>query len=68
MSQELLTFHEVVNHMQDQEEQVLDDHHALIEQQHKWLDSDKKLLRMAENVDYDVEGTCTRSQYITKCV
>ena len=56
MTEELLTFHEVVNHMQEEEEEVLDSHHSLIEQQHKWLDADKRLLRQAEHVDYDVES------------
>ena len=31
MSEELLEFHEVVNHMQEQEEEVIDDHKGLIE-------------------------------------
>ncbi len=31
VSEELLTFHEVVNHMQEQEEEVIDDHRFLCE-------------------------------------
>lgn len=31
MSQELLTFHEVVNHMQEQEEEIIDSHRTLFE-------------------------------------
>ncbi len=31
MSEELLTFHEVINHMQEQEEEVIEDHRALVE-------------------------------------
>ena len=31
MSEELLTFHEVINHMQEQEEQLIDDHRFLVE-------------------------------------
>ena len=31
VSEELLTFHEVVNHMQEAEEEIIDDHRTLIE-------------------------------------
>ena len=31
MSAELLTFHEVVNHMQEDEEEVIDDHRVITE-------------------------------------
>ncbi|KAK2178304.1 hypothetical protein NP493_548g00029 [Ridgeia piscesae] len=55
-SEELLTFHEVVNHMQEQEEQIIDDHRTLIEQTPKWMDTGRKLLKMTDQVDYDVEA------------
>ncbi|XP_013408971.2 kinesin-like protein KIF2A isoform X2 [Lingula anatina] len=56
ISDELLTFHEVINHMQEIEEEVIDDHKALCEGLGKWLNEDKKLLKMTDDVDYDVEG------------
>ena len=31
VSEEMLTFHEVVNHMQEQEEEVIDSHREIIE-------------------------------------
>ena len=31
VSEEMLTFHEVVNHMQEQEEEVIDGHRTLFE-------------------------------------
>jgi hypothetical protein len=31
VSQEMLTFHEVINHMQEQEEEVIDAHREVIE-------------------------------------
>ena len=34
VSDDLLTFHEVVNHMQEMEEDIIDDHRSLIEVSH----------------------------------
>lgn len=31
VSDDLLTFHEVVNHMQEMEEEIIDDHKAIID-------------------------------------
>ena len=36
MSAELLNFHEVVNHMQEAEEEVIDNHRALLEVIHNF--------------------------------
>ncbi|XP_076462729.1 kinesin-like protein KIF2A [Babylonia areolata] len=56
VSEELLTFHQVMNKMQEMEEEVQEDHKAVCEQSQKWLQEDKKLMKMAETVDYDVEA------------
>jgi kinesin family protein 2/24 len=56
VTEELLTFHEVVYHMQEQEEDLIDTHHQLIEQQKKWMDEDRQLIKMTGDVDYDVEA------------
>ncbi|XP_062581059.1 kinesin-like protein KIF2A [Saccostrea cucullata] len=53
---ELLTFHEAVNHMQEMEEEIIDDHKALIENTQKWLIEDKKLAKNSDEADYDVEA------------
>ena len=37
MSEEVLEFHEVVNHMQEMEEEVIDDHRTMIEVKYKNL-------------------------------
>ncbi|KAL5020939.1 hypothetical protein ScPMuIL_000094 [Solemya velum] len=56
VSDELLTFHEVVNHMQEMEEEIIDDHKALIDNTAKMLKEHKRLHKMTEEVDYDVEA------------
>ncbi|KAK3091618.1 hypothetical protein FSP39_021247 [Pinctada imbricata] len=56
VSDDLLTFHEVVNHMQEMEEEIIDDHRTLIDSTQKWLMEDKKLAKNTDEVDYDVEG------------
>ncbi|KAK7100504.1 kinesin-like protein KIF2A isoform X3 [Littorina saxatilis] len=56
VSEELLTFHQAVNKMQEMEDEVQDDHKAIIEQSLKWVQEDKKLFKATESVDYDVEA------------
>ncbi|XP_069127828.1 kinesin-like protein KIF2A isoform X1 [Argopecten irradians] len=56
VTDEMLTFHEVVNHMQEIEEEVIDDHKSIIEITQKWLAEDKKLYKATDEVDYDVEA------------
>ncbi|KAK7508095.1 hypothetical protein BaRGS_00000334 [Batillaria attramentaria] len=56
VSEELLTFHQVMNKMQEMEEEVQDDHKTIIEQSQKWLQEDKRLMKITEDVDYDVEA------------
>ncbi|XP_046550289.1 kinesin-like protein KIF2A [Haliotis rubra] len=56
VSEELLNFHQVVNKMQEQEEEVLDEHRNVVEVSMKWLTEDKKLVKLTDEVDYDVEA------------
>jgi kinesin family protein 2/24 len=56
VTDELLTFHEAVYQMQEQEEELIDYHHQITEQSAKWLEKDRQLLKLTENVDYDVEA------------
>ncbi|XP_076441077.1 kinesin-like protein KIF2A [Babylonia areolata] len=60
VSEELLTFHQKMNKMQEMEEDVQDHHKAFIEQTQKWLLEDQKLLKATESVDYDVEAYAKR--------
>lgn len=56
VSEELLTFHEVISQMQEEEEELIDMHRMACEQTFSWMEQDKRLLQMTECVDYDVEG------------
>lgn len=56
LPEDLYEFHEVISHMQEEEEAVIDEHRDIIELNHKWTDIDKKLLKMTDDVDYDVEA------------
>lgn len=56
VSDDLLTFHEAVNHMQDMEEEIIDDQKALIDNTQKWLTEQRKLAKHTDEVDYDVEA------------
>lgn len=56
VSDDLMTFHEKVNHMQELEEEIIDDQKALIDNTAKWLTEQKKLMKQTDEVEYDVEG------------
>lgn len=56
VSDDLLTFHEAVNHMQDMEEEIIDDHKAVIDSTQKWLTEQRKVAKHTDEVDYDVEA------------
>ncbi|XP_052775047.1 kinesin-like protein KIF2A isoform X4 [Mya arenaria] len=56
VTDEMMTFHEKVNHMQELEEEIIDDHKSLIDSSQKWLTEQKKLLKQSDEVDYDVEA------------
>jgi kinesin family protein 2/24 len=56
VTEELLTHHEVINQLQEMEEEVVDGHRMLFEQTQRWQEMDLRLLKMTEEVDYDMEG------------
>ncbi|XP_005101516.1 kinesin-like protein KIF2A isoform X2 [Aplysia californica] len=55
VTEELLTFHQAMNKMQEMEEVLVDEYKAYIEESQKWVQEDKKLFKMTDNVEYDVE-------------
>uniref|UniRef100_A0A8C8EM51 Kinesin-like protein n=1 Tax=Oncorhynchus tshawytscha TaxID=74940 RepID=A0A8C8EM51_ONCTS len=63
VSPQLLTFHEAVSQMVEMEEQVLEDHRAVF-QSIRWLEDEKVLLEMTEEVDYDVDSYATQLEQI----
>lgn len=55
VTDEMLTFHEVINHMQEMEEELLDEQKNIYDHTQKFLIDNRKLMKMTEEVDYDVE-------------
>ncbi|XP_059910196.1 kinesin-like protein KIF2A isoform X2 [Gadus macrocephalus] len=64
MSPQLYTFHEAVSQMGEMEEQVLEDHRAVFQESIRWLEDEKVLLEMTEEVDYDVDTYATQLEQI----
>uniref|UniRef100_A0A8D3DYI8 Kinesin-like protein n=2 Tax=Scophthalmus maximus TaxID=52904 RepID=A0A8D3DYI8_SCOMX len=56
VSPQLFTFHEAVSQLVEMEERVLEDHQAVFQESIRWLEDEKVLLQMTEEVDYDVES------------
>ena len=54
MSAELLTFHEVVNHMQEDEEEVIDDHRVITEVSSKETDKVHHYLWIVEKTQRQI--------------
>uniref|UniRef100_A0A8B9LDI8 Kinesin-like protein n=1 Tax=Astyanax mexicanus TaxID=7994 RepID=A0A8B9LDI8_ASTMX len=63
VSPQLFTFHEAVSALVEMEEQVLEDHRAVF-QSIRWLEDEKVLIEMTEEVDYDVESYATQLEQI----
>ncbi|XP_071851021.1 kinesin-like protein KIF2A isoform X2 [Apostichopus japonicus] len=59
VSMEMLTFHEVMNQLQEMEEQIVDDHRTSLEESKKLMQEEELLIQMTDEVDYDVEEYCT---------
>lgn len=55
LPEDLLEFHEAVNTLQQQEDDVIDEHRELLGKFHRWVQNDKQLLNMADKVDSDVD-------------
>ncbi|XP_035632477.1 kinesin-like protein KIF2A isoform X2 [Oncorhynchus keta] len=64
VSPQLFTFHEAVSHLVEMEEQVLEDHRAVFQESIRWLEDEKVLLEMTEEVDYDVDSYATQLEQI----
>lgn len=64
VSPQLFTFHEAVSQLVEMEEQVLEDHKAVFQESFRWLEDEKVLLDMTEEVDYDVESYATQLEQI----
>ncbi|XP_063819066.1 kinesin-like protein KIF2A isoform X8 [Pseudophryne corroboree] len=64
VSPQLFTFHEAVSQMVEMEEQVVEDHRAVFQESIRWLEDEKALLEMTEEVDYDVDTYATQLELI----
>uniref|UniRef100_A0A8C3R5M8 Kinesin-like protein n=1 Tax=Cyanoderma ruficeps TaxID=181631 RepID=A0A8C3R5M8_9PASS len=64
VSPQLFTFHEAVSQMVEMEEQVVEDHRAVFQESIRWLEHEKALLEMTEEVDYDVDSYATQLEAI----
>lgn len=56
MSGEMLTFHETISKVQEAEEEVVEFQKIIVDSNNRWLNSDKALLIMTNQVDYDQDG------------
>uniref|UniRef100_A0A8B9INL2 Kinesin-like protein n=1 Tax=Anser cygnoides TaxID=8845 RepID=A0A8B9INL2_ANSCY len=64
VSPQLFTFHEAVSQMVEMEEQVVEDHRDVFQESIRWLEDEKALLEMTEEVDYDVDSYATQLEAI----
>ncbi|XP_071433794.1 kinesin-like protein KIF2A [Pithys albifrons albifrons] len=64
VSPQLFSFHEAVSQMVEMEEQVVEDHRAIFQESIRWLEDEKALLEMTEEVDYDVDSYATQLEAI----
>ena len=56
MSGDMLTFHEAISKLQEAEEDMVDYHKLVNETNIRWMQQDKYLLDMTNQVEYDQEG------------
>lgn len=64
VSPQLFFFHEAVSQMVEMEEQVVEDHRTVFQESIRWLEDEKALLEMTEEVDYDVDSYATQLEVI----
>ena len=57
MTPEMLNFHQVISELQTAEDNMLDNHKQTIEQLHNTIQKFEKILKVADDVTYDQEGT-----------
>lgn len=58
MSAEMYTFHEAIDELQRAEEEVLDNHKAVLDYLQHALQRCNQLLSITRDVDYDQDGEC----------
>jgi kinesin family protein 2/24 len=56
MSGEMLTFHEAISKLQEAEDDMVEFHKHLYDTNIGWSNTDKVLLSMTNQVEYDQEG------------
>ncbi|XP_076020179.1 kinesin-like protein KIF2A [Genypterus blacodes] len=61
---QLYNFHEVVSELVEMEEQVLENHKAVFQESIRWLEEEKVLLEMTDEVDYNVDSYATQLEDI----
>ncbi|XP_032821866.1 kinesin-like protein KIF2A isoform X4 [Petromyzon marinus] len=64
VSPQLFTFHEAVSHLVEMEEELVEDHKAAFQESIQWLEEEKTLLEMTEEVDYDVDAYASQLELI----
>ncbi|XP_030632562.1 kinesin-like protein KIF2A isoform X3 [Chanos chanos] len=64
VSPQLFTFHEAVSQLVEMEEQVLEDHRTVFKETFRWLEDERVLLEMTEEVDYDVDSYSSQLEHI----
>ncbi|XP_021390034.1 kinesin-like protein KIF2A isoform X3 [Lonchura striata] len=64
VSPQLFSFHEAVSQMVEMEEQVVEDHRTVFQESIRWLEVEKVLLEMTEEVDYDVDSYATQLEAV----
>ncbi|XP_030114115.1 kinesin-like protein KIF2A isoform X2 [Taeniopygia guttata] len=64
VSPQLFSFHEAVSQLVEMEERVVEDHRTIFQESIRWLEVEKVLLEMTEEVDYDVDSYATQLEAI----
>ncbi|KAG7517585.1 kinesin KIF2A isoform X4 [Solea senegalensis] len=62
-SPQLFTFHEAVSHLEEME-QVLEDHRAVFQESIQWMEDEKELLKLTEEVDFNMESYASQLEQI----
>lgn len=56
MSGEMLTFHEAISKLQEAEDDMVEFHKVMYDSNATWMQQDRMLLSMTNQVEYDQEG------------
>jgi len=62
LNEDFYTLHNVISHVQEVEDEVLETHKVLVENTQRWNTTSNQLLQMASLVDYDVEKYAERME------